>query len=516
MKSVKNVTFKKIFAFIISLVITAQYVGAAQISDNDGGAFITKSEFDSLRSSFQSQINVYNTQIDSKIDTAIANYLSGVKVTNKVTNLLSSYVSQFGKNPVFANSLPGTGSDTNKGQVIVNLTREQCINKYSKITNDVYYYYLSDYARLRSGMYVGNAPAWEGSSSTWYNLWYVASGTTNADNGTTKGSSMSFNKAGAWNSGHSSVATDTVKQVYTAFAQTSVSGSGAGWIYQKINGANNLKYYNTSFYPVTTIDVWAHRYKNCASWTASYYVNSSGKSDTTSISATANKLTALGTNTGGTKYTGTNTNNGTYWKQIITKAEVNNGTNYTDYIFASIPTTQVYCFSEDIGLTTATTTTKATIDDQSFYDIYYTSLGGKLQTNTMSGVTMNYYAQSYTPELKQIKTFAISNLANLAGENVYHGEGFPLLRMENDTSCTATIKITGSTTGNITYKVSDKKLSGNAFQSSAKIKASGTVASGSTFTVSLNDCKKGTIIWINCYHATSGRTATLNSVEVSY
>ena len=41
MKSVKNVTFKKIFAFIISLIITAQYVGAAQISDNDGGAFIT-------------------------------------------------------------------------------------------------------------------------------------------------------------------------------------------------------------------------------------------------------------------------------------------------------------------------------------------------------------------------------------------------------------------------------------------------------------------------------------------
>ena len=52
----------------------------AVVSDNDGSAFITKAEFDSLKNNFQSQINQYNTSIDAKIDGAIASYLSGIKL----------------------------------------------------------------------------------------------------------------------------------------------------------------------------------------------------------------------------------------------------------------------------------------------------------------------------------------------------------------------------------------------------------------------------------------------------
>ena len=54
---------------------------AAIVSDNDGSAFITKVEFDSLKNSFQSQIDQYNQSIDSKIDGAIASYLSGIKLS---------------------------------------------------------------------------------------------------------------------------------------------------------------------------------------------------------------------------------------------------------------------------------------------------------------------------------------------------------------------------------------------------------------------------------------------------
>ena len=53
---------------------------AAAVSDNDGSAFITKAEFDSLKNNFQTQINLYNTSIDAKIDDAIASYLAGVTV----------------------------------------------------------------------------------------------------------------------------------------------------------------------------------------------------------------------------------------------------------------------------------------------------------------------------------------------------------------------------------------------------------------------------------------------------
>ncbi len=61
---------------------------AAVVSDNDGSAFITKAEFDSLKNSFQSQIDQYNTSIDAKIDGAIAAYLAGIKVSSsEKTNL---------------------------------------------------------------------------------------------------------------------------------------------------------------------------------------------------------------------------------------------------------------------------------------------------------------------------------------------------------------------------------------------------------------------------------------------
>ena len=59
---------------------------AAVVGDNDGAAFITKAEFESLKNDFQSQINRYNTSLDNKINGAIASYLDGIKV-KKETNL---------------------------------------------------------------------------------------------------------------------------------------------------------------------------------------------------------------------------------------------------------------------------------------------------------------------------------------------------------------------------------------------------------------------------------------------
>ena len=62
---------------------------AAVVSDNDGSAFITKSEFEALKTNFNDQIEQYNSSIDSKIDGAIASYLAGIvnpKTTAEVIN----------------------------------------------------------------------------------------------------------------------------------------------------------------------------------------------------------------------------------------------------------------------------------------------------------------------------------------------------------------------------------------------------------------------------------------------
>lgn len=79
-----------IIALLICSMVTSSF--AATVSDNDGSAFITKAEFDSLKNNFQSQIDQFNSSIDSKIDAAIAQYLAGITVSSEQTliSLLSS------------------------------------------------------------------------------------------------------------------------------------------------------------------------------------------------------------------------------------------------------------------------------------------------------------------------------------------------------------------------------------------------------------------------------------------
>ena len=72
-------TIKRILTIMFSLFYVVSAFAVA-VSDNDGSAFITKAEFDSLKNDFQSQIDQYNTSIDSKIDSAISSYLAGINI----------------------------------------------------------------------------------------------------------------------------------------------------------------------------------------------------------------------------------------------------------------------------------------------------------------------------------------------------------------------------------------------------------------------------------------------------
>ena len=73
---------KKLLALFLVVLMSIESF-AAVVGDNDGAAFITKAEFESLKNDFQTQINTYNTSLDAKIDGAIANYLNGIKVAIK-------------------------------------------------------------------------------------------------------------------------------------------------------------------------------------------------------------------------------------------------------------------------------------------------------------------------------------------------------------------------------------------------------------------------------------------------
>ena len=87
---------KRLIALILVLFLSIETF-AAMVSDNDGAAFITKAEFDSLKNTFQAEINRYNSSLDNKIDGAIAGYLAGVKVakTSKKSILTKNWTSGY-------------------------------------------------------------------------------------------------------------------------------------------------------------------------------------------------------------------------------------------------------------------------------------------------------------------------------------------------------------------------------------------------------------------------------------
>lgn len=95
--------YKKIVSIIIAVFLINVNIFASVVSDNDGSAFITKAEFDSLKNNFQSQIDSYNTSIDSKIDSAIASYLAGIKVetSTDIKPLVSNYTDIKWKNDLY-------------------------------------------------------------------------------------------------------------------------------------------------------------------------------------------------------------------------------------------------------------------------------------------------------------------------------------------------------------------------------------------------------------------------------
>ena len=89
MMRTKKIIQISLLLVVIVCVVTNSF--AAIVSDNDGAAFVTKFEFENLKSNFQTEVDNYNSSLDSKIDGKIASYLEGLKIPQPVTNLIDKY-----------------------------------------------------------------------------------------------------------------------------------------------------------------------------------------------------------------------------------------------------------------------------------------------------------------------------------------------------------------------------------------------------------------------------------------
>ena len=124
----------------------------AVVGDNDGAAFITKAEFESLKNDFQTQINRYNTSLDSKIDGAIATYLAGVTVakTYEIKPYVQNYTDMwwvneykiYGKWRKWTSKTEKTEKTTNEW-FIPSLNEKRLLTRDNGGTIDFYDYFYS-------------------------------------------------------------------------------------------------------------------------------------------------------------------------------------------------------------------------------------------------------------------------------------------------------------------------------------------------------------------------------------
>ena len=107
MKKFSKVGKRVMALFIVALMNINTY---ATQSSNDGSAFVTKAEFDTLMKNFNENMNIYQADLNAKIDAAIAGYISGLSGETSVGQ--RSIVNEI--NPKFVNDWVPFASDPGK------------------------------------------------------------------------------------------------------------------------------------------------------------------------------------------------------------------------------------------------------------------------------------------------------------------------------------------------------------------------------------------------------------------
>ena len=252
---------------------------SAIVSDNDGSAFITKAEFDSLKNNFQSQLDSYNSSIDNKIDNAIASYLAGISVSRTPINLWNEVIGRNGGPIWFLNTLPGVGDNTININKKITLRRQ--LNAYGVWNWKESWKFWSDTPSVHvssGGLVVLYAVAGENSTTiesssifriyqTRYDVPHHGGGQWSCRDSvvpvlpydgsgghSTYWSNSTFNNIGLVNSYKSDI---------SALNSNEEAGSGSGYIYHiNPDGSRYIAEYASIVYPVINIHAYIHNYQS--------------------------------------------------------------------------------------------------------------------------------------------------------------------------------------------------------------------------------------------------------------
>ena len=498
---------KRLLALFLVVLMSINSFGAV-VSDNDGSAFITKAEFDSLKNDFQSQIDQYNTSIDAKIDGAIASYLAGISVDRDPINLYERVMNNTGGHFRFVNHSPGAGSPTL--QTDFTLTVNNYISRYLDIV----------YAGVASR---GSAVGFDYgllAAKSWNELDRIV-GATKSSGSSAWWSFTSWNRDTPAKKSQLTQRRDNFMDVTTQ----NTAGSGTAWVYHvNPNGSQTLQTYNTSIYPMQDVVVNRFRYKNFSTKAETssntnfitYYTTANGMNMTTSKTQTITAMTDYRTVSGGTSVNpSTATTADTVWyTHKLLKVQVDDGVDYSLFQWGGDKSKDnIYVLSDTQKPVENTAVTKSATNSTKT-ELYFPYTGVDTRNITFSGVAVTYTPVELKPTLKVRSSFSNNYLSSVADEIVYIGNGAPLFETEDDDQ---TVKVNlhafltnadgTRITGEINVMISDKKFVQGEFDTTATLRVTKTytISDITGYDIDVDvDCQSAGLYWINAYPSNGG------------
>ncbi len=525
-------------AFLVLLTFNTK---AIVISDTDDEAFMTKSEFDSLKNDFELQMSTYNANLDSKIDVAISNYLAGITVNKEPTELWSGIMYSTNNKFRWASfNLPESSPKADiVNNTIVNVTRyhnhPECLaytgyrahgSAGSSAQNGVIYQLavtqslanavtdqlLARAYRFACGTYVNEYTSWTDytwvkhdlSSSNKSNTFYDSKNVTNG-----KGKLFDFNILP--------------------------------------NGNIELKKYNSTAFINNNIEIIGYSYKDnytnpSSSWAnfQAVYCAAGGANYTTAININIPK---------GEKYKGgsvgnipTNKYNSTvnwnYGNQNIAWNKIDDGIDYSFYYWGTNTNQVAYGVTNESELDwdsaeqkTGYGTGTSASTDYLYKRVYWPCTGDTTEDVKISNISYSYYEPKVEPYYTSLNNIENQYVSDQIAEAIYHGEGAPIFKSSDDESKIKVkdivIKLydvnnpTQLKGGDVRVMISlDKFSNGNFRRTQDKLyDKTVTIPSSGTYTLSMTDEEAFTIehnkttCWMNVYDTAGTGLVAIESLN---
>ena len=526
MKNVRK-NLKRIFILLFILLFANNTI-AAVVSDNDGSAFITKAEFDSLKTNFQLELNTYNTQIDSKIDDAISKYLTGVTVTVEPFNYWEKIEETTGGNLYWQCSV-NAGTENLTSQVNLSVTRE-LTEKYARpqaygwwnSTSESYRWDATNQKVVTSGgtevtgvtkgkywiRHFVNATTGGGTDIRYYDLidFKGSFGNRYTGAGSTRYKDHTWQVADTDWTGSATPTLPSELQTYYSSNNNATDGSGTRWeVHKNLIGKKVLRNYYTSYYPIICFTVWDHIYYDNVTINSAF--SSDGRSWNTAGTAVAPLLSEWGTKTNGNaKITKDDPNYETSSNYVEVRGMINkisDGVDYSSRMFSGSAMSSLIYYSFDDAAPYRVGTDYNTIEtpEGSFYDLYHATKAELLQNNKIAKYTLSYQKYNVSWIQDYLSDFYNEFVSQSVGEDVYVGQGVKLAASQDSKKRDYTIKLKfkrATSYGNqVAYVLTNKK-----FNKDGSVPSDATVFEDSTTTIGTEitkditlDSKEG--LWIN-------------------